>query len=339
MKLDPSFTAVYGKAKQGKSTDTIFAFPEALFIAAPGALNPAASVVGVEPKYVVDADFIDEVTELVRRYGKKVRAIVVDDFSIIADQTMRREETRRKGWRLWSALRNLLLDVRGAARDAGCHVIFSCHERPPGLAKGIARLGGPKLPGQMPEDFPALADLVLRVRYDLTRVAWPYVYTAGPDANWVVGDRYNVVQHAAPMNLGEILRAAGHEIPRPAGLEWIEKGVEGLAEVLIPYDNPVDERGVIKAAAEKLSGANRHPRHIAWLLRDTIDRAALHRRRSMGSVLAPWLNPQPMGFGALGANGDGIGIGANGGQGGTVPHQLTAGEQAGTDDESENEEE
>lgn len=338
--MDASFSAIYSPPKFGKTSDIIYAFPDALFIAAPGALNPAVSVVGIEQlRLVIDAETIQDVTSLLIRYGKKVRAIVVDDFSVIADETIRRSEKKKNGWKFWANMRNLLLDLRGAARDAGCHIVFNCHERPAGTAKnGMTRRGGPKLPGQMPEDFPALADLVLRARYDPSRIGWPYAYSAGPDPDWIVGDRYDVVKNAAPMNLGEILRAAGYDIPRPKGLEWIEPGVEGLSAVLAPL-GVVEERATVKAAAERLSTAQKDPRHIAWLLRDAVDRAALRRRRDIRYVLGPWLNPPAPGIGN--GLGGGNGIGGDGiegqlGQGATAD-QLTDGEAAAEDEVEDDE--
>ena len=47
---EPAFVCVYGPPGVGKTTDCGYSFPNALFLAAPGALKPLRSVCGYKPR-------------------------------------------------------------------------------------------------------------------------------------------------------------------------------------------------------------------------------------------------------------------------------------------------
>ena len=248
IELDPVVGILYGPSKHGKTSCVCYAFPEALFVAAAGALDPARSVVGFGPAYpsiqscedvVIVPQLIDEAA------AAGIKVMVIDDLSVLAQATVSRLETGewinpktgKKGavfsnWKLWGKISELFLAVRTAARRSRMHVFFTCHERISKNVSGTFVRGGPDLPGQLPEKFPAIADVVARTKYDPTRQGpWPYVMSCGPDPQWILGDREDLVGAASPLNLRELLIAAGHDLPRPKELHWMDAAVEMVSEV------------------------------------------------------------------------------------------------------------
>jgi hypothetical protein len=133
----PAFVVTYGISKVGKTTDAIYSFPRAFFMSPPGALNSAAGVVGVTiPKeHVWDPPDVQNATLYIPKIAatKKFDAIVVDDFSILAQRTLNALQkplpgTRAalSGWDLWGALYGVVLEFRDAGRRCGLHLIVNC---------------------------------------------------------------------------------------------------------------------------------------------------------------------------------------------------------------------
>lgn len=282
---DPVVAIVVGKVKSGKTVDAIYSFPKAVFVAAPGALKGSEAVVGYEipANRQIDLEQIGDVTAALPKIAKVSSVVVVDDFTIIAQRTITRLEKRLKGWDVWDAARDLLLDLRTAARRAGVHVWFTCHEKSPRMGKNGLVLGGPDLPGQMPEGFPAVADIVARVKWEPTRVGpWPYIYSCGPDPEWALGDRHDLIGQASPMNARELLLAAGYDpatLPRAAGMEWAEGAVEKLAS-MIAGQPEAEQRTIMINAGRKLVAAGKPAMHARWVLRDAADRAVIRGRKA-----------------------------------------------------------
>ena len=286
---EASFVCVYAASGMGKTTDEGYSFPTAVQIAAPGALKPLISVCGYDPYktgqvYEIGmgpgkVNTIKDATAVVRAETKKGRctALVVDDFSFLAELTFAFYETKKlKGFQLFGAVREDTLDFRDACRFAGFHVMLSCWERSPGIVAGVYRKGGPKLHGDLPEAMPGICDLVLRGGEDANRKPWKGVYRAGLDPDYVTKDRLNVVQGVAPMNTAEILRFAGYVIPRHPGLPWQDQAVDRIAKMILDAGIAHDgETGTIALAALRDKGYA--TQYIMWTLRDAIDRVALTR--------------------------------------------------------------
>jgi hypothetical protein len=66
---DPVLSLSYGPSGIGKTTDTGLSFPNALFIAAPGALQSIRNVAGYDP-LVENATTLLDVTKLVSKVGE-----------------------------------------------------------------------------------------------------------------------------------------------------------------------------------------------------------------------------------------------------------------------------
>jgi hypothetical protein len=109
------------------------------------------------------------------------------------------------------------------------------------------------------------------------------------DPNWVTKDRHGVTPDRAPMNTAEILRMAGYEIRRAPGLEWQEGIVDALSKLLVA--EPDSEAGLMQEAISICNEKTDNPLHVRWVMRDSLDRAALIRAKQ--NVLAMFLdNPQ-----------------------------------------------
>jgi len=282
---DPVLSLSYGPSGIGKTTDTGLSFPNALFIAAPGALQSIRNVAGYEP-LVENASTLLDVTKLVSKVGEyrakgadvKIDAVVVDDFSYLAEQTFASLEKKFNGFRLWGELRDAVLDFRNAARFAKVHVVVNCWEQAPKDKPGGGRVkGGPMLSGNLPEQVPAMFDMVLRCGLDPMRKPWPGIYQCVADPNYVMKDRLNIASaaHPAPMNMAELIRAAGYEVSRRADAAWQEEMVEKVSRAILE-SGPAREKEVVNSTYADLI------KHVSvpmarWTLRDAMDRAVIRR--------------------------------------------------------------
>lgn len=275
------FAVIYGPSKTGKSTATGAAGAAGLFLAQPGGLLPITNYLGLSGIEYLAPTNVTEAAKIVRENAGKFPSIVIDDFSLLTEQTIQQLEKKHSFGEMWRALRHQVLEMRDAARAAtakGTHVIFNCHQSPPKTSSGKYVRGGPQLPGQLPEQFSAFADVVARVKYDATAAPWKYILRTGPDAEYISGDRLDIFPDPSPINLGEALRCAGYDIPRPKGLEWMDKIVAELSGRVLEAGLE-DWREVLKPAAEKLRKKYELP-HIRWAIQDSLHRAVLLNARN-----------------------------------------------------------
>lgn len=250
---EPVFGIIYSPSGAGKSSACCFAFPHAFFIGPQGGVTKVArSVVGLpvetglprtDEGKLLTVDKICQVLPTVAAAG--YRAVVIDDITVIGERTsaaLGQIYSKRGGdvYERWEAVANQFMLLRDTARALSIHVILNAHPLPPWVDKqGIRQKGGPALPGRVtPLRFPPVADFVYRAVVDL---AWPdpewhgYFECDPTQPDWYTKDRHDAFggQTKAPMNLGEILRAAGYDIPRLAGLEWQEALVEVGANAVV----------------------------------------------------------------------------------------------------------
>jgi hypothetical protein len=287
---DYAVAAIYGPSGVGKTTDLLYSFPNGHFIAPPGALKPAHNVVGFVPSSGEAASIMDAtkaVAALAKANPNKFDAVIVDDFSLLAEFTIAQLEKKYTGFKLWGVLRDTVLEFRDTARHAGLHVVLTAHESTPRTVNGVFVRGGPRLPGRLPEDVPTACDLVLRAAHEPTRRGWHASYRCTiDDPNWVSKDRHGVCPDRAPMNTAEILRAAGYTIRRAPGLEWQEDLVEALATAVVADGS--QEKALMAEAVEICGEYTDNPLHVRWVMRDSLDRAAL--RRANANVLRMFLD-------------------------------------------------
>lgn len=132
------------------------------------------------------------------------------------------------------------------------------------------------LSGKLPEQIPALCDIVLRASHDPNRKPWPAVYRCSNDPSYIMKDRYNVatVIDPAPMNLAELLRAAGIDVERHPSFEQQEDMVESIAQTIVSL-HPGDQVKLINEYFLKLKEAGVSVPFARWTLRDALDRATI----------------------------------------------------------------
>ncbi len=281
MATDPVVACVYGPSGLGKSTDCCYSFPTALFIAAPGALKAAQSVCGFEPKSI-NLNTIGEITAILGELSGKFQTVVIDDFSFLAEQTFSQLEKKHSGFKLWGEMRDVALEFRDKARYAKLNVIFNAWEQAPKTNQAGQKVrGGPMLSGRLPEQIPALCDVVLRAVHEPLRKPWGAVYRCSADPSWVMKDRLNIasVCDPTPMNLGEILRAGGVTVDRHPDYPEMEKWVEDIANALTG-DTRVDV-ATANTCYSQLTQNGVNQFGARWALRDALDRSVIRRAKSL----------------------------------------------------------
>lgn len=276
---DHVVACTYGPAGLGKTVDNGYSFPTALFVAAPGALSSIESTCGYIPQRTM-VNSIPEATKLIESIAGKFETVVIDDFSFLAEQTFSQFEKKFNGFKLWGELRDAALEFRDKARYAKINVILNCWEQAPkAKSDGTKLRGGPLLPGKLPESIPALCDIVLRCQQEPKRKPWPVVYRCNADPAYVMKDRTNTasVCDPAPMNLGELLRAAGYVISRHASYPNQEEHVEAITQSLTG-ESASDSKLLNEIYAGLLKNGLA-PHFARWTLRDAVDRSVIRKAK------------------------------------------------------------
>ena len=279
---DPCLALVYAESGMGKTADTIYAFPKGLFIAAPGALNSAVGLVGVDMPHRVEAQHLGHALKIIEdNKDKGYPAIILDDLSLLAQRTvLAMEEQGIKNYDLWGKLLKWILKVADACRySAKAHFIMSAHIQPPHDVRGEYVKGGPMIQGKGAAVIPKHCDLALRAIKNEDRLIWPVVYQCNnSDASYTTKDRNNVCADETPMNLAEIMRASGYNVPRI--FDWQEALVEKLAGVLQGKSKEETLEMLRAAKAQIQDKYTKNDLHIAWTFRDAIDRAVIRATRN-----------------------------------------------------------
>lgn len=298
--------ASYCPSGLGKTTDMLYSFPRGLFLGRNEAFRPA-SFVGYTPVVVPVRGIRGAraiIEELIRTHRiHEFDAVVIDDATIMMDETVSDMEAGRNGyrkatgWALWGGVIDELLEFLELCRSSLSVVWFTGHESPPTIKQGQAIRGSISLPGKLPEKFPALIDTIVRIRAAPNRKGrgWPVeVWCGGPlDPTYITKDRNTVIPEIAPLNTAEYLRASGIPLRRAPGLEWMDGAVDALAsrmydvtqpmiaEGKMPMEIDAMEKQIVTAFRGKLSEKGvTDPRQVAWVLRDAYDRIDLRRARA-----------------------------------------------------------
>jgi hypothetical protein len=265
----------YGPSGIGKTTDQGYSFPNALFVAAPGALQSIRATCGYEPASTDGVTTLAEATALLKQVAGTYEQVVIDDFSFMAEQTFSILEKKYNGFKLWGKLRDDALDFRNTARYCGVDVILNCWEQGPKTKMdGSAVRGGPMLSGRLPEQIPAMCDVVLRAKHDPQRRPWPASYACSAHPSFVMKDRFNIASVASPcpLNLAEILRASGRVIPRHPEMEQHEDFVEAFSAQLAEVEKPIMKANELY---QMLLGEGMQIPAARWILRDSMDRYSI----------------------------------------------------------------
>jgi hypothetical protein len=275
---DPALICVYGRSGSGKTTDCGYSFPNALFVAARGALTSITTTCGYDPAQVAAKDIADATKKIEQfnRQGSKYDAVVVDDFSWLAEQTVLKWGKKLSGYDVWRKVNEETLAFRESARHARSHIILNCwYKGPQTKHDGSYVRGGPDLPSKLPEQLPSMCDIVLQVGHDPMRKPWGGTYKCAFDSTHVMKDRFGTCYqlHPCPMNLGEILRASGYSISRLKELDWQEAVVEKYSTILADAPNLFGKMNELYAQLLPKAGA----KAAAWTIRDAIDRMSIRK--------------------------------------------------------------
>ncbi len=297
---DPPLVGLYGDSGSGKTTSLLFAWPRAEWVVPKGGIKPA-SFVGYRPPTIYDnIHFIDDIIPIIDKV--KTGALVIDDFSYLVANTadLYAEKYRigpsgkaNKFYR-WEMLGKVLRLLRFSAREAGIAVGVDAHPAPPGTdIKGNFQKGSMKVPGQARQDLPVVFDIIGRAIHDSTAGGfdpatglknWPYLLLVDPDdPSWYTKDRDSIIKGRLPLNVGEVLRAAGYSVPRAPGMEWQDEVVEAVATALL---SGADRGAIFKEGnaimREKYLKGQPLPRQLAmmrWTWYDALARTKIREQR------------------------------------------------------------
>ena len=277
MSKAPPFICIYAQSGIGKTTDMGFAFPHALFLANAGATKSIVSTCGYTPREQV-VHTVAEATHIVQQMSDgqiEGDTIVIDDFSYMVEASLSKFEEKYTGWTVYSKLRDEIFRFRRVAREANITVALNCWlSEPKTLEDGSKKRGCPKLPSDYGETIPAMCDLVLRGDAYRSYKPHPYAYYCDSSPEWVGKDRDGGTPNPSPMNLGEILRLNGYDVPRL--VEWQEEKVENISQ-MIEADGKKILGGVYQTLLEHLP----NNQHLAyWTVRDAQDRYTLRKTKA-----------------------------------------------------------
>lgn len=279
---------VCGPAGSGKTTDIMRAVGHAAVVACTaGALKPVLPLLGDDAKAMAeqDCDSIEGMIALIDQIkafnasaaGKKkpVKWFVADEFSHAAERTFQVLERKVSGHKLWGEMRRIALAFRDAARSAQIGVVVNAWEQGPQTkANGKFIRGGPRLPSDLPEHFPGIADCIVMAEHNADAYPFPWVYRTQGDANWALKNRDATTPNIAPLNIGEILRAGGYSVPYPVGLQpydpWVSARATIFAGIPVPQWRQACEISFQELLAERLD-----TRRAKWLVYDAYARAYL----------------------------------------------------------------
>jgi hypothetical protein len=283
MKTKP-FILTYGRSGIGKSVDCVYSFPNALYISVPGALQCAEFLCGYTPAQIDVADLgkATEVLVNLAKGGAKYDTVVVDDISFLVEQTVRAIQGNAAQMSLpgWGKVYQMALDFRKTARYLDMTVVINCWERCPHTTqKGEYIRGGPKFPGQLPEMFSSMADMVLRCDIDSRRKPWTGIYRCENSKQYIMKDRLSKCYSMSPipMNLGEILRSSGIEVSRLKSLAWQEEVVESLST---SFQETSDPLSLANTTYSSMLAKGIAAPYVKWTLRDAMDRAVIRQALS-----------------------------------------------------------
>ena len=248
---DPPFILKWGPSGAGKSIDDAKAVHEtAIFIAAPsGGITSITANLKFTPKYQT-VETLDQAAEVLAGlvalgpYGNgknPFRAAVFDDVSVLCKNQILAEEARGGGQsqqgkddsrKLFLALAKKIQILRFQLRQLRMFGLLNFHDKEPSVdALGNFHRGGPDLAsvGQTETLIPIM-DVCVRACMEMGRLPWVGVFEckAQTDAQRIYKDRYDVLPARGPLNTGELLRAAGFDMPYP--LPWMAGMAASICE-------------------------------------------------------------------------------------------------------------
>ena len=273
----------YGPSKHGKTLCACRIFPKAkVFTPSAQSLVPVSREAGFDPNFEAVIT-IEPVLKFAREHkdDDKLSAIIIDDLSLITEETRRQYEGKLTGFKLWGAIKDEIQELCLIARFAPWHLVMTAHEGAPGTDEvGLQRKGGPRLPSasageELQKHCSVLLRLVSESTGDLTdldppfKKSFPVVYSCsklGMNANFTTGDRNGIALPRNPLNLREMFHAGGIDFPR--AFDWQEDAVEKIA---LAHASGLTNKDVLRKTVQSLKekyqandGAIATTLHDAW---------------------------------------------------------------------------
>ena len=277
----------YGGSASGKTVDCGYSFPKALFLGNPNGLQSITlylwvhSCLNGHKNYRrSNSDYPKcKSTRALRLLSLTISLSLLNSLSLSLDRI---KNTQQR----WGKLRDVTLEFRNAARYAGITIVLNCWEKAPQTKScGTFVRGGPMLSGKLPEQLPAMCDIVLKCGRDPQRKPWGGIYKCEHSSQYIMKDRYGIAYalHPCPMNLAEILRSAGVTVSRMEGLEWQEDVVETFSQELGTSKSTTNSTSQVETLFGRLLSEGIDPKFARWTIRDVIDRVVIRNALNQSS--------------------------------------------------------
>jgi hypothetical protein len=296
---EPPCIATAGESGSGKSTDAVAAFHEhAVYLCAHTdgvKVDLRTLAVPLRPDQVrycgSVSGAIAVMMHLMQHEQGRYLAAIIDDGSVMADNELR--DMKRSGhynakgnsfsFQLWTDLLEREKTLTDLIRMAGMFGVSNWHVRQGGTdGDGIFHRGGPAFPSlKHIAPFCHIQSSVWLVQYEHDLKPWPWLYRCEPDNTLIMKDRHNL-RGKLPLNMAELLRHVGYNLPRHSAMPWQEEWVDRLATRILEGGNRKELATKVHA---HLTGKGIPVQHADWTIRDGFARADLRLRRDQG-VLA-----------------------------------------------------
>lgn len=302
---------VYDDPKSGKTSLALRAFPDAIMVGVPSAIQLVAqNVCGFTPDWIVG-----NVTTLPELVGfllwmkskegqeavkqRRKTKLYVDDLSQVCSKSILVWATEKSNDKYYKF--NMLdqhLDwVSILMRELGMLCALSAHKSMPVWDKNeppaLIAPGAPEVPSRNQlQAVPGWVDFVAPLKAHVKSLDpwWPRVMAVESSATkqWISGDRNNVCWEETPANLREVLRVTGaYDLPRLPGMEWMDDTAEVVCSALLTGEPVLSvlERIFTHYATYAIPGTPGE-RHVQWACQDGIARFVIRQHTSQG-VMGP----------------------------------------------------
>jgi hypothetical protein len=238
-------------------------------------------------------------------------AALYDDASLIGQATDIEIHTQITGdpdvdfvgaqpFQFWGRMKRRTGQFMANVHDMDMHAFVSAHLVEPDLKKNMqtGRMektkGGVEMPGRaMSKAMSHDAFSVYLTRFQPDRLPWPWAFYCVPDPEWEMKDRLSIVRGHAPMNMGEIMRAAGYAVPRREGFEWMDEVADAVAKRILSGE---DRQAVADAVIDALVAQNVANEDWASLaVADGQDRAEIRKRPRLRDLFRTSITKQTLG--------------------------------------------